>query len=178
MVKFFPESASSWTIKRPEHEKKTRPLRYDGTYRCPACRHGHIAELPLMEAMACDFCRHIFTLNLSSQSIQVVDSSQPMSWRWNGRKWVAAYHDDQQLSVLIWILCGGLVVFPALIVWIAAYVFPPLPDSPWAQFSTLWAVSAFGLHLAMVGWMLAEYYQVPFYVSNKIRLQRLFRAAR
>ncbi len=64
-----------------------RSLNFHETYICPVCRHGQIAELTLMDAFACNFCRHIFTANLREQSIHVEDSSQPMTWRWNGRNW-------------------------------------------------------------------------------------------
>ena len=33
---------------------------YDGTYPCPVCRLGQIKALAMMDAMACDSCRHIF----------------------------------------------------------------------------------------------------------------------
>lgn len=173
MVKFFSERIQPQDTKDRDEFKQTRSLSYSGTYLCPICRHGHIAELPLMEALACNFCRHIFSVNLPSQTVQVVDSSQPMSWRWNGRKWLAAYQEDQHLAILVWILCLGLVILPSAIVGIAAYIFPPLPDSPWARFSSVWALTTLILHGVMVAWVLAEYYQLPLYVSSKIRLQRL-----
>jgi hypothetical protein len=156
--------------------KHHRPLQYDGTYLCPVCRHGQIQELALTEAFACDFCRHIFTANLTEQTLQVVDSSQPMTWRWNGRGWLAAYQEDYPLSSLIWLMGAILVVLPCAMIWGAAYVFPPLPDSQWASFPTVWATSALILHLGIVLWIFAEYYQMPFYVSTKIRFQRLLRA--
>jgi hypothetical protein len=176
MVKFFSERIRPQGEKSSHDLKQPRSLSYEGTYLCPICRHGQIAELPLMEAVSCNFCRHIFTVNLSNQTVQVVDSSQPMSWRWDGRTWLAAYQEDQHLAILVWILCLGLVLLPSAIVGIAAYIFPPLPDSPWARFSSVWTLATLILHGVMVAWVLAEYYQVPFYISSKIRLQRLLSA--
>jgi hypothetical protein len=148
-------------------------LDYQGVYLCPICRHGHIMGLTLMDAFACDFCRHIFTANLSAQSVQVVDSSQPMSWRWNGRRWNAAYRDEINLTVVIWLVSGALTIFPPSLVWLSAHTFPPLPHSPWAWFPMVWVGCTFLIHFLMVSWLMIEHYQVPFYVSSKIRVQQL-----
>ncbi|MDX2213555.1 MAG: hypothetical protein SFY66_09720 [Oculatellaceae cyanobacterium bins.114] len=150
-----------------------RPLSYQKTYICPICRHGQIAELTLMDAFACDFCRHIFTANLTEQSVQVVDSSQPMSWRWNGRNWRVAYQDDFNVTVLIWLFGVVLVVVPGAIVGLSAYTFPPLPDSPWDWFPMTWVACTFLVHLVMVVWVMVEHYQVPWYIAGKIRVRSL-----
>jgi hypothetical protein len=146
-------------------------LSYQGTYICPICRHGHISNLTLMDAFACNFCRHIFTANLNNQSVQVVDSSQPMSWRWNGRSWKASYHDDPSLTIVIWLVSAVLVVLPASIVWVMSYLFPPLPGSTGAWFPQVWLGCTLGVHFLMVGWLLAEHYQLPLYITNRIRLR-------
>lgn len=148
-------------------------LDYQGVYICPVCRHGHMMGLTLMDAFACDFCRHIFTANLSAQSVQVVDSSQPMSWRWNGRNWQVAYRDEINLTVVIWLLSGALVILPPSLVWISAHTFPPLPHSAWAWFPTVWVGCTFFIHFLMVSWLIIEHYQLPLYISSKIRFQRL-----
>jgi rubredoxin len=146
-------------------------LSYQDTYICPVCRHGQITGLTLMEAFACNFCRHIFTANLVDQSVQVVDSSQPMTWRWNGRSWQVAYHDDPNLTMVVWVIGIVLVILPASIVWLLAYLFPPMPGSTWAWFPSLWVGCTFGIHLLMVSWLLAEHYQLPIYVASRIRLR-------
>lgn len=148
-------------------------LSYSGIYDCPICRHGQIAGLTLMDAFACSFCRHIFTANLADQSLQVVDSSQPMSWRWTGRRWKAAYRDGVNLTLLVWLVGTVLVVVPASLVWLSAYMFPPLPDSRWAWFPMAWFGATLAVHLMMVAWLLVEHFQLPFYVAGKIRLQQL-----
>lgn len=158
--------------------KATRPddchLNYQGAYVCPICRHGQITGLTLMDAFACDFCRHIFTANLQEQSVQVVDSSQPMSWRWSGRNWQVAYQDDFNLTVMIWFMAAMLVGLPSAIVWLSAYTFPPLPGSPWSWFPMVWVGCTLVVHLLLVVWVMAEHYQVPWYVTSKIRLRSLF----
>jgi hypothetical protein len=149
------------------------PLSYQETYLCPICRHGQIAELTLMDAFACNFCRHIFTANLSEQTVQVVDSSQPMSWRWNGRNWQVAYHDDLNLTVMIWLVGGLLIVLPSAIVSLSAYTFPPLPGSAWDWFPMVWVNCTFLVHLLLVVWVMSEHYQIPWYVASKIRVRSL-----
>jgi hypothetical protein len=153
----------------------TKTLNYEESYLCPVCRHGQITGLTLMDAFACDFCRHIFTANLKEQTVQVVDSSQPMSWRWVGRRWQVAYRDDLNLSTLIWIISIVVITLPPSLVGLAAYIFPPLPGSRWAWFPFAWAGGTLVIHLGMVLWLIAEHYQIPFYVSTKIRLQAAFR---
>ncbi|MBD3880962.1 hypothetical protein IFO70_04255 [Phormidium tenue FACHB-886] len=150
----------------------TASLSYQGSYICPVCRHGQITGLTLMDAFACNFCRHIFTANLVTQSIQVVDSSQPMSWRWNGRNWQSVYRDSPSLSVIVWLISATLIVLPASIVWLSAHVFPPLPGSTLSWFSRAWIGCVFGVHFLMVSWLLAEHYQVPLYISTRIRVQQ------
>lgn len=148
-------------------------LSYQGTYLCPVCRYGQISGLTLMDAFACNFCRHIFTANLQEQSVQVVDSSQPMTWRWNGRSWKVAYRDDFDLTFIIWVIGVAVVVLPSALVWLAAYTFPPLPGSPWAWFPMVWVGCTFLVHLLMVSWLLVEHYQLPLYVMLKVRLKHL-----
>lgn len=175
MRKRLSAAISNWFSKAPASPlAKNRSLSLEESYLCPVCRHGQITALVLTDAFACDFCRHIFTTNVAEQTVQVVDSSQPMSWRWNGQHWRTAYQDDRPLALVIWLMCLVLVSVPSGLIWLSAYIFPPLPGSRWAWFPSLWAGSAFFIHLSMVGWLLAEYYQFPLYVASKIRLRRWF----
>ena len=146
-------------------------LSYQGTYICPVCRHGHISALTLMDAFACSFCRHIFTANLQTQSVQVVDSSQPMTWRWNGRTWKSTHQDDPNLTIVVWVVGLVLVILPTSIVWLMAYLFPPLPGSTWSWFPNAWLGCTLGIHLLMMSWLLAEHYQLPLYITSRIRIR-------
>jgi len=148
-----------------------RALGYDDTYVCPVCRHGQLSALTLMDAFACNFCRHIFSANLAEQTIRVEDSTQPMLWRWNGRNWQPATLIDLDVSLLIWFVGVVLVVLPASLIGISSYLFPPLPDSSWLWFPPVWIGLTLGCHLLMVAWVLLEHYQLPLYVSCKIRFQ-------
>lgn len=143
------------------------------TYRCPVCRHGQIQPMPLMDAFSCGFCRHIFEANLTQQTVQMVDGSQPMAWRWTGRRWQSVYQRPAELPVLLWLIGMVLVIIPAGLVSLSAYIFPPLPGSPGAFLPVLWAGGTLATHAMLVGWLLAEYYQFPPYVLVKVWIQRL-----
>jgi hypothetical protein len=125
-----------------------------------------------MDAFACDFCRHIFEINPQQQTIQVVDSTQPLLWHWNGRKWKSRHDLDESLTIFLWMISGFLTLVPASIIAISAYVFPPLPNSQWIWLPFAWAAATFLAHLFMVGWLMAEHYQLPFYVLSKLRIRR------
>ena len=163
-------SASSKVATAPAER---RTLNYQETYLCPVCRHGQISALTLMDAFSCSFCRHIFTANLHEQSVHVEDSSQPMTWRWTGRNWQAANQIDMDLTIVIWLVGVALVVLPPSLVWLSSHTFPPMAGSAWYWFPTVWVGLAFFSHLSFVAWLLAEHYQVPFYVAGKVRVQSM-----
>ena len=165
-----PHPAKSLAQATPEE----RLLCFHDSYTCPVCRHGQITELTLMDAFACNFCRHIFTANLREQSIHVEDSSQPMSWRWNGRNWQAANQPDVDLTVVIWLVGVALVILPPVLVGIPAYIFTPLEGSDRSWFPTFWVGLTFLTHFLFVAWLMVEHYQLPLYVSYKIRLRQWF----
>lgn len=157
--------------KRGANSSQWRDFNSGDRYACPICRCGQIENLPLMDAFACNFCRHIFTPNLEAQTIRVEDSSQPMVWRWNGRSWQVARLIDHSISTLIWAIGTVLVILPSSLVGLSAYFFPPLEGSAWASFPLIWLGLTMTSHFLMVSWLLLEHYQVPLYVSGKIRLQ-------
>jgi len=150
-----------------------RSLNYEQTYLCPVCRHGQISALALMDAFACSFCRHIFTADLRDQSVRVEDSSQPMTWHWNGLTWQGLHQVDVDLSIVIWVVGGVLVLLPPTLIWLSSHTFPPMAGSEWAWFPMVWVGLAFLLHFTLVLWLLLEHYQVPVYVACKVRLQML-----
>ncbi|WOD38160.1 hypothetical protein [Nodosilinea sp. E11] len=143
------------------------------TYECPVCRHGQIQPMVMMDTYACSFCRHIFEANLDQQTVHVVDSVQPMGWRWQGRRWQPLYQSRSDITLTLWLVGLALVIFPAGIVALGGYVFPPLDATASINWSLVWAVGTLVAHGTMVGWLMAEHYQFPFYVMVKIRLQRL-----
>jgi hypothetical protein len=153
------------------HRSEPCSLNYQDTYICPVCRHGHISAIALMDAFACDFCRHIFTINLRDQSIRVEDSSQPMTWRWNGKSWQSTNRVDQDLSFIVWLVGAALVGLPPTLIWLSSHTFPPMRDSIWYWFPTIWVSLAFFSHFLFVAWLLVEHYQWPAYIAGKVRLQ-------
>lgn len=148
-----------------------RSLNYQDPYLCPVCRHGQISAIALMDAFACSFCRHIFTANLREQSVRVEDSSQPMTWRWNGQSWQAANQVDQDLAFVVWLVGAALVVLPPTLIWLSSHTFPPMQGSVWYWFPTVWVGLAFFSHFFFVAWLLVEHYQLPIYVAGKVRVQ-------
>jgi hypothetical protein len=128
----------------------------------------------LMDAFACDFCRHIFTPNLHEQTVQVVDSSQPMGWRWSGKNWRPIYQDDFNLTFVIWTVGAGLVALPPSLVWLSSHTFPPMEGSRWSWMPSVWVGLTLTLHFLLVLWLITEHYQFPFYVSLKVKLQHWF----
>ena len=149
-----------------------RTLNLQETYICPVCRHGQIAELTLMDAFACNFCRHIFTANLREQSIHVEDSSQPMTWRWNGRNWQAANQLDVDLTLVIWIVGVILVVLPPALIFLSSRLVPPLEGSTLDWLPNVWVGLTFLTHFSFVAWLMIEHYQLPIYVSSKVRIRQ------
>ncbi|MEB3213556.1 MAG: hypothetical protein VKL39_19560 [Leptolyngbyaceae bacterium] len=156
----------------PLASTENRTLDFGDTYICPVCRHGHISQLTMMDAFACDFCRHIFEIHPPQQTIRVVDSAQPLLWHWNGRNWTSRSDLDESLTIFLWMISVFLTVVPASIIGLSAYVFPPLPNSPWFWFPFVWAIATFLAHLTMVSWLMAEHYQFPIYVLSKLRIRR------
>ncbi|MGF1518158.1 MAG: hypothetical protein ACFCVB_10185 [Nodosilinea sp.] len=147
------------------------------SYECPMCRHGQIEQMAMMDTYACNFCRHIFDVNLAGQTVHVVDGLQPMVWRWQGRRWRPIYQGGSEVALTLWLVAGVLVIFPAGLVALGGYMFPPLVESIGAQnagvnWSVAWAIGTLTAHGTMVGWLMAEHYQLPIYVLAKIRLQR------
>ncbi|MDA0672620.1 MAG: DUF2396 family protein [Cyanobacteria bacterium] len=149
-----------------------RPLTLGDRVRCPLCRQGQLEALVLMDAFACDFCRHILAADLAKQQVQVVDSSQTMTWVWTGRGWRSLQRPDTRLTPLVWITAGLLLALPGGVIALSSYVLPPLNPSPGLTFGQIWACLTFACHAMIVLWLLAEHYQVPLYVALKVRLLR------
>ncbi|HAC62157.1 MAG TPA: hypothetical protein DCF68_01140 [Cyanothece sp. UBA12306] len=153
-------------MKEPHHS-----LNYDHAYNCPVCRHGQISVLPLMEAFACNFCRHIFEVNLEKQSITMIDGQLPLTWRWTGRNWQGMAATNS----LGWGYgLGGIafVILPTTIVGLGAYLFPPLPGSRLSWLPLVWTGLTCAAHLTCVLWLILEYYQFPLALYLQVLRQR------
>jgi len=151
-----------------------RPLRYDDRYRCPVCYYGELTGMTLMESFGCSFCRHIFTADLPTQVLRLADNTPALSWRWDGQRWRRRHGTDMDFGPTVVILGTALVVFPTLLVGLAVYLFPPLPDAPGAWFPPVWVGLTGISHLVMVLWLAGESYALPLYRALRVLLSRQF----
>lgn len=149
-----------------------RTLNFHDTYTCPVCGHGELSVLTLTEAFACSFCRHIFSANLDSQLLQMVDSVQPMVWFWTGERWRQSGRPDGHITAVVWSFALAIACLPALLIMLSNYMFPPIDSNGLTQFSVIWTVATLLAHAGIVLWLIAEHYQWPWYVTTKIKLSR------
>jgi hypothetical protein len=161
-------------VEQPQLDPLARKseLSYQGIYACPVCRHGQISELIMVDAFACNFCRHIFTANLKAQSVRIEDSAQPFQWRWTGREWKPLQSLDRDVTLAVWLLSIALLTLPTTLIWLSYHTFPPLPDSRGSSFPLFWIAASLMLHALLVLWLLLEHYQFSPYVSLRLRWQQ------
>lgn len=141
--------------------KKANCFSYQGVYPCPVCRLGQIEALPLMDAMACNFCNHIFTADLEKQQLKMPSRQPPLIWRWNGRKWTEAQLEGVELGWGYWLAAVALVILPTTLIGLCAYTFPPTPGIPLSCLPTVWTGLTFLSHLGIIGWLVIEFHQFP-----------------
>ncbi|MGB3205975.1 MAG: hypothetical protein WBB28_13375, partial [Crinalium sp.] len=137
---------------------------------------GQISTMPLMEALACNFCRHIFTLNVVTQHLTMADSSLPLTWRWNGRGWRSVYQNGVVIGWGIVLGAIAFVLLPATLVALSAYIFPAEPDTFLSWLPLFWIGLTFVCHLLLVVSIVIESYQFPvFAYLNAIQRNLLHR---
>lgn len=130
----------------------------------------------MMETLSCSFCRHIFSADLRQQILRVEDTIPKLTWVWQGDRW-ASQHLGQgnltyNLTHLVWLTSLFMVTIPATLVWLSAYIFPPIGGLHWNSFSMVWGDVTWGLHGLIAVWLLVEHYQLPSYIAAKITIQR------
>lgn len=150
------------------------PFSYQEVYPCPVCRFTQLKAMALMDAMACDCCHHIFTADLERQQLKMADRQPPLSWYWNGKNWKGAHLEGVEWGWAAWIFAVGLVVLPTTIIGLTAYTFPPSPDSTLSWLPFAWTGLTFSLHLAIIGWLVMEFYQFPIRAFLRVRRQQIF----
>ncbi|NES99900.1 MAG: hypothetical protein F6K62_14350 [Sphaerospermopsis sp. SIO1G2] len=136
-------------------------LNFHDHYPCPVCRVGRISTMPLMEAMSCDFCQEIFTVNLESQEIKMPSRQPPLIWRWNGWRWSQGKLEGVELGRGYILAAIAFVLFPTGLIGMGAYYFSPHPDVPLYWIPYLWTLLTFMSHLAIMIWIFIEVYQIP-----------------
>lgn len=137
------------------------------------CGRGHLSQMVLMETLSCSLCQHMFSWEERQQRLDVLDVSSPATWRWNGVRWQRGPYPSQPITTATIVFACIVVFLPALMIEIASYVFPPLPDSPLASFHLFWAAAALILHGAWVLWILAESYHFMPYTLAKVKIREL-----
>ncbi|MBD2664345.1 hypothetical protein B6N60_01101 [Richelia sinica FACHB-800] len=137
------------------------PLNFHEDYPCPVCRIGKISHMPMMEAMSCDFCQEIFTVNLELQQIKMPSREPPLMWRWNGVKWTEAQLEGVELGWGYGLAAIAFVILPTALIGLGAYYFPPTPHAPLTWIPYIWTILTFLLHLSIIIWIFIEVYQIP-----------------
>jgi len=151
---------------------KSHRLSDGGVYPCPVCRLGKIQTMLLMDAMACDCCRHIFTADQERQQLKMVSRQPSLTWLWNGRNWQGAHLEGFEWGWASWLLAVALVVLPTTIIALAVYIFPPTPGSTLSWLPFAWIGFTCLSHLGIVAWLAIEFYQFPVGVYLRVRQQQ------
>jgi hypothetical protein len=151
----------------------TTSFNYQGDYPCPVCRVGKISHMPLMEAMACDFCQQIFTINVEQQQIKMPSRQPPLIWYWNGLNWTEAQIEGVEFGWGYVIAAVAFVLLPTVLIGIVAYNFPPHPETPLSWIPYFWTILTFLSHLAIIIWLFIEVYQIPIRAYWRAVQQRL-----
>ncbi|HBE21843.1 MAG TPA: hypothetical protein DEG17_15895 [Cyanobacteria bacterium UBA11149] len=147
-----------------------KQLTYQGIYPCPICRISQIQAMPLMDAMACNSCRHIFIADLDKQILKMTDRHPPLTWRWNGKKWLGGHLEGLEWGWMLWILSIAFVILPTTLICLSTYTFPPDPHSRFYWFPIAWIGLTFLSHLGIILWLVMEFYQFPMRMYLRMRL--------
>lgn len=153
-------------------KKSYRSLSDRDVYPCPICHTGEIATLPLMEAMACRFCNHIYIADLEKQQLEMADRHPPLVWRWNGNKWTQGQLKDVKMGWGYSLGAIALVFLPTFLIGITVYVRPPISGSLLSWVPVFWTGLTFLLHLGIIVWLIVEFYEFPLwtYLSRKCQI--------
>ena len=133
-------------------------------YHCPICRFGQISGLPLMDALACNLCSHIFLADDACKLLTLAGHLSPLTWQWDGRTWHAPH--TQGLGWGDKLAAVALLVLPTALILLTAYAFRPVPNGPPDAFPLFWAALTFICHLFGILGILISYYQfsIPSYL--------------
>jgi hypothetical protein len=134
---------------------------YHGVYPCPVCRVGKINHMPLMEAMSCDFCQQIFTVNIEQQQLKMPSRQPPLVWNWNGFNWTEAHVEGVEFGWGYGIAAAAFVLLPTILIGVVAYYFPPNPSALITWVPYIWTILTFFSHLSIMVWLFIEIYQIP-----------------
>lgn len=145
----------------PSTKVLTTSFNYQGVYPCPVCRVGKISHMPLMEAMSCDFCQQIFTVNVEQQLLKMPSRQPALIWHWNGFNWTEAQIEGVEFGWGYVIGAAAFVLLPTTLIGIVAYNFPPHPATPLSWLPYFWTILTLLSHLTIIVWLFIEIYQIP-----------------
>ncbi|BCL37079.1 hypothetical protein NSMS1_35260 [Nostoc sp. MS1] len=114
-----------------------------------------------MEAMGCDFCHEIFTVNLEQQQIKMPSRHPPLIWRWNGFNWTEAQLEGVELGWGYGLAAATFVLLPTTLIGLVAYYFPPSTSDVVSWLPYIWTILTFLSHLSIIIWIFIEVYQIP-----------------
>ncbi len=149
---------------------KDQEILFEERYPCPACRRGQLESLFMVDAFSCSFCHHIFTV--VGRRLRLEDNANPYQWRWNGSRWKPSRQLSRDWLLATWIISLAFISVPTGLIWLAHHTFPPLPGQQGAGFSAFWTALVFTLHFSIAGFLLAECFQLPLYITTKLYWQR------
>ncbi|MBD2390238.1 hypothetical protein RI030_14450 [Aphanizomenon flos-aquae NRERC-008] len=136
-------------------------LNFQEDYPCPICRVGKISQMLMMEAMCCDFCNEIFTVNLELQQVKMPSREPPLIWNWNGFTWTQARLENVELGWGYGLSAIAFIILPTTLIGVTAYYFPPRSHVPLSWIPLVWTVLTFLSHLGIIVWIFIEVYQIP-----------------
>lgn len=159
----------------PNSTNLVTDFNFQGTYPCPVCRLGQIKALPLMDAMACDSCRHIFKGYLEKQRLFLADRQPSPIWCWNGRTWVGVHAEGMKLSWGYLLIATAFVLLPPTLIGLSAYFLLETPDTSKSWLPGVWTGLTFLSHLGLIGCAVVGLYQFSIGTTLKVMRQHLFK---
>lgn len=145
----------------------------EGTSPCPVCRCGRLQALSLMDALACDFCNHIFTVEPERQQIKLPSRQPPLVWHWNGKNWIGAHLEGVEVGWSYVVLAIAFVMLPPTLIGLTIYAIPSTPGTPLSELPYFWTGLTFLSHLGIIVWIATEFYQFPVRTYLRAMQQRL-----
>ncbi len=145
----------------PNSKILSTSFNYYEAYPCPVCRVGKITHMPMMEAMACDFCHQIFTVNIEQQQLKMPSRQPPLVWRWNGFNWSEAHLEGVEFGWGYVFAAAAFIILPTGLIAIVAYNFPPTLETPITWIPYIWTGLTFFSHFTIILWLFIEIYQIP-----------------
>ncbi len=158
----------------PSSTNLVTDFNYDGTYPCPVCRLGQIKALPLMDAMACDSCRHIFTASLEKQRLFMADRQPSLIWCWNGRTWVGAHTLGVEVGWGYLLIAVAFVLLPPTLFALSTYFLLETPGTSKSWLPAVWTGLIFLSHLGIIGFAVVGFYQFSIRTYLRVIRHRLF----